>query len=256
MNPSSSPEITSSAVATTIQKYGHLDSLILNAGTLHPLGRIASTSLAPLPEWRNAFELNFFSLVHTLQAAIPHLRSKESDGDIGGRVIFVSSGAATGGVAAWGAYSATKAAMNSLSRCVYFMSVALGLVFIFPNCDRTLANEEPSIVSVALRPGMVDTDVRPTPPHNSIFTSLTHPIKKRCKASSAHKEAQRWTHATTKSSKTSTQTRTLSHLNKLGTLSLRWLSPPRRSCQVALLLGTGMNAKSIVENEILASSIL
>jgi NAD(P)-dependent dehydrogenase (short-subunit alcohol dehydrogenase family) len=111
---SSSSEVTSNAVATTIQKYGRLDGIVLNAGTLHPLGRIASASLAPVSEWRNAFDINFFSLVHTLQAAIPHLR-KEGE-EIGGRVVFVSSGAATGGVAAWGPYNATKAAMNSLSR--------------------------------------------------------------------------------------------------------------------------------------------
>lgn len=122
--------MTSNAVATAIRNYGRLDGLVLNAGTLHPLGRIASASLAPVSEWRNAFEANFFSLVHTLQAAIPHLR-KEGD-EIGGRVVFVSSGAATGGVAAWGPYSATKAAMNSLARFVHSPSQAYQL---FPECD-------------------------------------------------------------------------------------------------------------------------
>ncbi|KAF7332073.1 Short-chain dehydrogenase/reductase family protein [Mycena kentingensis (nom. inval.)] len=56
------------------------------------------------------------------------------------RVIFVSSGASVKGTAAWGPYNASKAAMNSLCR--------------------TLAQEEPDVVSVAVRPGMVDTEMQ------------------------------------------------------------------------------------------------
>jgi len=55
-------------------------------------------------------------------------------------VIFISSGSALGNTAAWGPYNASKAAMNSLTR--------------------TFANEEPDIVSIALRPGAVDTDMQ------------------------------------------------------------------------------------------------
>jgi NAD(P)-dependent dehydrogenase (short-subunit alcohol dehydrogenase family) len=127
-------QVTSNAVSTAVKTYGSLDGLVLNAGTLHPLGRISSTSISTLSEWRNVFEINFFSLVHTVQAALPHLRKA------GGRIVFVSSGAATGNISAWGPYNATKAAMNSFAR--------------------TLANEEPDIVSVAVRPGMVDTGMQ------------------------------------------------------------------------------------------------
>jgi len=52
----------------------------------------------------------------------------------------VSSGAAVGGVAGWGPYNASKAALNSLCR--------------------TLAKEEPDITAIALRPGIVDTDMQ------------------------------------------------------------------------------------------------
>ena len=52
-------------------------------------------------------------------------------------MVFVSSGAAVKGLPAWGPYNAGKAAMNSLCR--------------------TLAEEEPDIIPVAVRPGMVDT---------------------------------------------------------------------------------------------------
>lgn len=52
-----------------------------------------------------------------------------------GRVIFVSSGAAVTGYQGWGAYGASKAAMNHLSI--------------------TLAAEEPDITSIAIRPGVM-----------------------------------------------------------------------------------------------------
>lgn len=81
-------------------------------------------------------DVNFFSLLYTIQAALPALRESK------GKVIFVSSGASLRGTYAWGPYAASKAAMNSLCR--------------------TLAVEEKDVVSVAVRPGTVDTDVRIT----------------------------------------------------------------------------------------------
>ncbi|KDQ12732.1 hypothetical protein BOTBODRAFT_34192 [Botryobasidium botryosum FD-172 SS1] len=128
-----SPNVHFQAVSAALESYGGLDALVLNAGTTEPFGRIASPDLA-VDSWKSHFDVNFFSLLHTLQAALPHLRERK------GRVIFISSGAAVGKTAAWGPYNASKAAMNSLAR--------------------TLANEEEDIVCVALRPGVVDTDMQ------------------------------------------------------------------------------------------------
>ena len=141
-----------SAVEAAVKTYGSLDALVLNAATLQPLGPITDPSASPLSGWRTAFELNFFSLVEAVQAAAPYLRKVDQ-----GRIIFVSSGAAQGNLSAQGPYSATKAAMNSLVRCDLCMRNNSGT-----NADvqrRTLGNEESDIVSVALRPGMVDTEV-------------------------------------------------------------------------------------------------
>ncbi|GLB33882.1 putative NAD-P-binding protein [Lyophyllum shimeji] len=114
--------------------YKHIDGLVLNAGTLDPVEPIGGE--APLSAWKQHFDVNFFSAVTALKASLPALRRSELEG----KVVFVSSGAAVKGSVAWGAYSASKAALNSLCR--------------------TLAVEEPDIVSVALRPGMVDTDMQ------------------------------------------------------------------------------------------------
>ena len=97
-----------------LAKHGHLDGLILNAGTLEPLTRVASAD-TPLDAWRTHFEVNVYSLITALKAAVPSLR----DSPKGGRVVFVSSGAAVGGTTGWGPYNASKAAMNSLNRLDY-----------------------------------------------------------------------------------------------------------------------------------------
>ncbi|KAJ7665545.1 hypothetical protein B0H17DRAFT_1090898 [Mycena rosella] len=121
------------AVALAIKSFSRLDALILNAATIDPLCRIGDDT--PIQQWKTHFDY-FFSLVTTLKAALPALRASQ----LGGRVVFVSSGAAVKGTAGWGPYNASKAAMNSLCR--------------------TLAEEEPDVTSVALRPGMVHTNMQ------------------------------------------------------------------------------------------------
>lgn len=125
----------STAVEQTVKKFQHIDSLILNAGVLTPMGKIADPSI-PLDGWKDLFDVNFFSLITAIRMTIPELRKSE----LGGRIIFISSGAATGNIAAWGPYNTSKAAMNSLCR--------------------TLASEEPDVTCIALRPGVVDTEMQ------------------------------------------------------------------------------------------------
>ncbi|KAF9057634.1 hypothetical protein BJ165DRAFT_1520998 [Panaeolus papilionaceus] len=126
----------SNAIALGVSHYHGIDGLILNAGTLDPLCRISDTT--PLDSWKHHFDVNFFSLVTAVKATLPHLQKSK----LGGKMIFVSSGAAVKGTPGWGPYNASKAAMNSLVR--------------------TLAEEEPDVVSVAVRPGMVDTNMQAT----------------------------------------------------------------------------------------------
>ena len=99
------------AIACGERTYGHIDGLILNAGTLDPLCRVGNTDIS-LESWKAIFDINFFSLVTALKGALPALRKSK----YGGRIVFVSSGAAVGGTPGWGPYSASKAAMNSLCR--------------------------------------------------------------------------------------------------------------------------------------------
>jgi NAD(P)-dependent dehydrogenase (short-subunit alcohol dehydrogenase family) len=116
------------AVEAATKRFGKLDGVVVNHGLLEPMTRLADLDVE---EWRKAYDVSFFSAVAIVKAAIPAL--KES----GGRVVFVSSGAATGAYSTWGAYGSAKAAMNHLSL--------------------TLSVEEPGITTIAIRPGTVDT---------------------------------------------------------------------------------------------------
>lgn len=118
------------AINLAEKTYGHIDGLILNAGVLEPMGKVtlAGNSLA---QWKEHFDINFFSLVTALRAAAPALRASE----LGGRVVFVSSGSAIGGLSGWAPYNASKAAMNSLCRCQRLRLCLAGLCSCFVSKD-------------------------------------------------------------------------------------------------------------------------
>ncbi|KAK8122238.1 short-chain dehydrogenase [Apiospora sp. TS-2023a] len=115
-------------IAAAQKAFGKIDGLVINHGTLTPLTRIADSNIE---EWRQAYDINVLSAVALVKEAIPELRKSK------GRVVFISSGAATGAYAAWAAYGTGKAAINHI--CAH------------------LAVEEPDIVAVAVSPGKVDT---------------------------------------------------------------------------------------------------
>ena len=130
---------------------GQIDGLVLNHGTLEPVTRVADSGVEA---WKRGFDVNFFSAVawvsisldrpyhapsaqwQLLQvtAALPALRRSK------GRIIFTSSGAAINAYTGWGAYGASKAAINHLAL--------------------TLGAEEPDVTSISIRPGVVDTEMQ------------------------------------------------------------------------------------------------
>ncbi|CAJ2504494.1 Uu.00g118880.m01.CDS01 [Anthostomella pinea] len=111
-----------------LKAFGKIDGIVVNHGTLSPISKICDSDAE---EWRRAYDINVFSAVALIKEAIPELRKSK------GRVVFVSSGAASGAYAGWGSYGTSKAALQHL--CAH------------------LAVEEPSITSVAVSPGKVDT---------------------------------------------------------------------------------------------------
>ena len=125
------PEDCRRWVKETVARFGRLDALVNNAGILAPLARLAEAE----PEaWQYNLAVNLMGPFHLAQAAIPHLRSSR------GRMVNVSSGAAVKAIQGWSAYCVAKAGLTHLTHL--------------------LAAEEQDITTVAVRPGVVDTDMQ------------------------------------------------------------------------------------------------
>lgn len=89
------------AVEDCIRSFGRLDALVLNAGSLDPLVRLADASIDDV---RAHFDANTISLFSILKHALPYLRKAER-----GRVIFTGSGAATTAYSGWGPCASSSA---------------------------------------------------------------------------------------------------------------------------------------------------
>jgi NAD(P)-dependent dehydrogenase (short-subunit alcohol dehydrogenase family) len=74
------------AVATVVQRFGRLDVLVNNAGTIDPIAQLADVDPAA---WGRAVDVNLKGVFHGIRAAIPVMRAQGS-----GTIITVSSGAA------------------------------------------------------------------------------------------------------------------------------------------------------------------
>ncbi|KAI2632821.1 short-chain dehydrogenase [Xylaria nigripes] len=118
-------------VEATLKAFGRIDGLVVNHAVLTPITKICD---ADAEEWRRAYDVNMFSALALVKESIPELRKSN------GRVIFISSGASVYPFVGWGAYGSSKAAMNHL--CAH------------------LAAEEPSITTVTISPGKVDTPMQ------------------------------------------------------------------------------------------------
>ncbi|EJD33495.1 NAD(P)-binding protein, partial [Auricularia subglabra TFB-10046 SS5] len=130
-SPRSTKEATVKAAIVEAQKsFGGVDSIVLNAAVNLPIG---SLEALPLDGWQQMFDINLFGVVTFVQGAIPALRKSGN-----ARIVLVSSEAANLGIPGMAAYSASKAALNSL--------------------NRTIAAEELGITSVAFHPGAVRTE--------------------------------------------------------------------------------------------------
>jgi NAD(P)-dependent dehydrogenase (short-subunit alcohol dehydrogenase family) len=129
----SQPDVCERLVDAAIDAFGGIDAIINNAAVLEPVASIADSDATA---WQRHININLIGPYLLIRAALPSLRERK------GRIINISSGAANYATAGWSAYSASKAALNQLSE--------------------TVAIEEPTITSLAVRPGKVDTDMQAT----------------------------------------------------------------------------------------------
>jgi NAD(P)-dependent dehydrogenase (short-subunit alcohol dehydrogenase family) len=99
------------AVATVVQRFGRLDVLVNNAGTIDPIARLADVDPAA---WGRAVDLNLKGVFHGMRAAIPVMRAQG-----GGTIITVSSGAARNAYEGWSSYCAGKAGALMLTQAAH-----------------------------------------------------------------------------------------------------------------------------------------
>lgn len=125
------PKVVEQAISAATSKYGALHSVVANAGVLEP---VSTVETANVDEWKKLFDINFFSLVELVKVAIPFLRLTN------GNIVAVLSGASIKSYHGWGAYGASKAALD------HFIE--------------TVAVENPDLSAISIAPGVVATDMQ------------------------------------------------------------------------------------------------
>jgi NAD(P)-dependent dehydrogenase (short-subunit alcohol dehydrogenase family) len=91
-----------------LERYGRLDIMVGNAGILGPLSPLGHVEPSA---WDDVIAVNVTANWRLIRAMDPLLKTSEA-----GRVVFISSGAATNVRAYWGPFAISKAALEVLAR--------------------------------------------------------------------------------------------------------------------------------------------
>ncbi|WP_296310922.1 oxidoreductase [Erythrobacter sp.] len=106
------------AVAAAIARFGSIDVLINNAGYA-VIGALEET---PDAEWRAQMETNFFGAIHVIRAVLPVMRAQGA-----GAIANISSNGGQLSFAGFGAYSASKFALEGMSEALAAEVAHLGI---------------------------------------------------------------------------------------------------------------------------------
>lgn len=122
------------------ERFGRIDLWINNAGVLEPIGPVRAAASS---DFGQHFEVNVLGVLHGSQAFIETVRA--GDGPEQGQAVLinVSSGAARSPYEGWGAYCASKAAVDRLTEVVAL-------------------EERQWIRAHSVAPGVIDTDMQAT----------------------------------------------------------------------------------------------
>jgi NAD(P)-dependent dehydrogenase (short-subunit alcohol dehydrogenase family) len=98
------------AVAQTVEAFGGIDLVLANAGggVSGPITRLETD------DFRRQFETNFFGMLDTIFATLPHLRESK------GLLALVGSVSGRIGTPISSPYTASKFAVNGLAECLYY----------------------------------------------------------------------------------------------------------------------------------------
>ncbi|HEX8805197.1 MAG TPA: SDR family oxidoreductase [Acidimicrobiales bacterium] len=123
------------ALVDAATRPGPLGLLVNNAGTLGPtpLPSLAEVDPADL---ERTLHVNVVAPLRLIQAALPHLRAS------GGTIVDVTSDAAVEGYGGWGAYGASKAAFEQLSRVLAAEEPDVRVYWVDPGDMRTQMHQD------------------------------------------------------------------------------------------------------------------
>ncbi len=128
-----------SAVSLAIERFGHIDTLVNNAG----YGQTGAVEEVSDQEVRENFEVNVFGLLTVTRAVLSRMREKRS-----GHIYNISSiGGFTGAFSGWGIYCATKFAVAGLTESLHADVKDLGIqvTLVYPGYFRTSFLEKESM---------------------------------------------------------------------------------------------------------------
>ena len=108
MGDAADPQSAAMLVRSAIDAWGRIDALVNNAGTHLPGVTIADT---PPEEWDRIIRTNVYGPFYLVQAVLPHMRKQGS-----GNIVNISSNVTQRFPAAYGAYTVSKSALDTLTR--------------------------------------------------------------------------------------------------------------------------------------------
>lgn len=124
-------------VQETIDRFGHIDGLINNAA--YPLDGPAET--ATLEQVKAQFEVNFYGALRMIKAVLPVMRCQG-----GGKIINISSGVSSIGFPFMPYYTASKCALEGLSRVLRREVMPFGVYVSVIQPDWTRSSIDAAIV--------------------------------------------------------------------------------------------------------------
>jgi NAD(P)-dependent dehydrogenase (short-subunit alcohol dehydrogenase family) len=115
------PDSIQTCIDSAINEYGHLDALVNNAGIANSVPTIER---ADMTAYRANLEVNFFGVVATTRAAMPHLRQS------GGRVVTIGSSRGLIAQPFNEAYSAAKFAVEGFMESLAPVAAGVGVTVV------------------------------------------------------------------------------------------------------------------------------